>query len=108
MHHSPIRLLVLEMQEPVLAILRMHPTTLMRAVDVGLALSQHDLMLIGAIRTLRAHSQLEPRRHTTSRTHNPVPSIALIELRPFASSVLSTIAIKHNHRLANGLRTICR
>jgi hypothetical protein len=50
MHHSPIRLLVLEMQEPVLAIFGMHPATLMGTVDVGLALGKNYLMLIGAIR----------------------------------------------------------
>ena len=38
MNHTTVCFLILEVQKPVLAVLRMHPTTLMRAVDISLAL----------------------------------------------------------------------
>ena len=48
-YHATVCLLVLEVQEPVLTIFRMHPTTLVGAIDIGLTLLQHDLVLIGTV-----------------------------------------------------------
>ena len=101
-----MRLLILKMQEPILTILCMHPTSLMRTVDISLALSQDNLMFIGAVRRLTSHGELETCRNAPGRTHNPIPAIALIELGALACTVLCTIAIKHDNRLSNSLRTV--
>ena len=86
----------------------MHPSPLMRAVDVGLSLCQYNLMFIRPIRRFRAHGQLEARGHTACRTHDPVPAVTLIELRTLAGTVLRAVAIEHDHRLSDSLLAICR
>ena len=106
MHHATVGILVLEVQKPVFALRRVHPSTLVGAVHGGLALSQHNLMLVGAERTLRPHGQLEARGHTPGGAHNPVPSIALIELGTFAGAVLGAVAIEDDDGLADGAGAI--
>ena len=105
---AAIGFLVLEMQEPVLTILRVYPAALMRAVDAGLTLCQHLLVLVRAKGRLRAHSQLKASRHAAGRTHNPVPAVALIELRSFAGAVLRAVAVEDDDGLADGLGTVSR
>ena len=100
--HTPVGLLVLEVQKPVLAILRVYPAALMGAVDAGLALRQHDLMLVGAVRAFTAHGQLETRGHAACRTHDPVPAVALVEFRTLTGAVLCAVAVEHDDRLADG------
>ena len=106
MDDAAVGFLVLEMQEPVFAILCVHPSALMRAVDVCLALCQHNLVLVGAVRALAAHSQLETRGHAARRTHNPIPAVALVKLRPFAGAVLSAVAVEDDDRLAYCFRPV--
>ena len=106
MYHTTIGLLVLEVQEPVFTIFCMHPATLMRAVDISLTLLEHNLMFVRTIGRLRTHSQLETLGNTASRTHNPIPAIALVELRTFAGAVLSTVSVEHDDGLPNSLRTV--
>ena len=108
MNDTTVGFLVLEMEEPVFTILGMHPTSLMRAVDVGLALSQHNLMFVRTVGRLGAHGQLETVGNTSRRTHNPVPALALIELRTFAGAILRAIAIKHDDGLSDSLGAIGR
>ena len=106
MNYAAVSLFVLEMYEPVFTIFRMHPATLMRTIDIRLALCQYDLVLVGTIRRFRTHRQLEARRYTASRTHDPVPTIALIELRTLAGAILSTITIENDDRLSDRFQTI--
>ena len=49
----------------------------------------------------------ESGRNTSCRTHDPIPTIALIELRSLAGAVLSAVAVEHDYRLADGLGTLC-
>ena len=102
MHHAAVGFLVLEVQEPVFAVFRMHPAALMGAVDGTLALLQHNLVLVGTVRRLRAHGQLEALGHTAGGTHDPVPAVALVELRPFARAVGRAVAVKDDNGLSNG------
>ena len=108
MHHSSIGSFILEMKEPVFAILGMHPSSLMRAIDSCFPLRQNNLMLVRSIGRLASHSQLETCRHTTGRTHDPIPAIALIELRSLTSTILCTITIKDNDRLPDGSCSVSR
>ena len=108
MDYATVGILVLEVQEPVLAVFRVYPTALMRAVDGRLPLSQHHLVLVGAVGTTRAHGQLEARGHAARRTKNPVPTVALIELRAFAGAVLGAVAVEHDDRLADGAGAVGR
>ena len=48
-YHTAVGLLVLEVQEPVFSVACMNPASLVGAVDVGLTLRQHGLMLVGTI-----------------------------------------------------------
>ena len=67
----------------------------------GLALCQHNLVLVGTVGRLRPHGQLESLWHTAGRTHNPVPAVTLVELRTFAGTVLRAVAIKHDDGLSD-------
>ena len=96
------------MQEPVFTVLGVNPTTLMRAVDVGLALCQHDFMFVRTIGTFTAHGQLEACWHPTCRAHNPIPAIAFVELRSFAGAVFITITVEHDNGIADGTCAVCR
>ena len=108
MDHATVSLLVLKVQEPVFAVFRVNPASLMGAVDGGLALCQHNLMLIRTVWRLGAHGELETRGHTTGRTHDPVPAVALIELRAFAGTVLCAIAVEDDDRLSDGAHAVRR
>ena len=80
----------------------------MRPVDVGLALSQYDLVLIGTVGRFGTHCQLEACGDTACWAHNPVPAIALIELRTFAGTVFRAVAVKDDNGLSDGSCTVCR
>ena len=108
MHYTTVGFFILKMQEPVFTIFGMHPTSLMRAVDIGFSLSQYNFVLVRTIRRFRTHGQLKTSRHAASRTHNPVPPVALIELWSFAGAVLRAVAVEYDDRLSNGFCTVCR
>ena len=86
----------------------MYPRALVRTVNLGLALSQHDFMLVGTIRTLATHGQLEALWHTTGRTHNPIPAVALIELWTLAGTILRAVTVEHDDGLTYWARTVSR
>ena len=49
--------------------------------------------------------QYQPSR-STGGTHNPIPSVALVELGTFCRSVFRAVAIEHNHGVANLLHAV--
>ena len=106
MYHAAVCFFVLEMHEPVFTVFGMYPSSLMRSVDRSISLLQHYLMLVRTVGRLGAHCQLKTRGDTTSRTHNPIPTITLVELGTFAGAVLVTVAIEHDNGLTNGFHTI--
>ena len=44
--------------------------------------------------------------HSTCRTHNPIPAVALVELGTFCRAVFRSVAIEHNHGVANLLHAV--
>ena len=103
MNYAAVSLLILKMYEPVFAIFGMYPTALVRTVNLGFALCQYYLVLVGTERRFAAHGQLEACGHAACRAHNPVPALALVELGALASAVLSTVAIEYDDGLSDGL-----
>ena len=78
----------------------------MRAVDACVACGQHLFALVGAERTLGAHGQLMAYGNATGRTHNPIPAVALVELRSFGRAVFRAVSVEHNHGIANLLHAV--
>ena len=94
------------MEEPVFATLQVHPSALMRTVDVGVAHGKYTFAFVWPEGTLRAHGQLMSDGNTTGGTHNPIPAIALVELGTFCRTVFRAVAIEHNHGVANLLHAV--
>ena len=86
----------------------MDPATLMRTVDIGFALMEHNLPLVGAIGRLGTHGELMTNGDATGRTHNPIPAIALVELRTFCRTVGGAIAVEHNNRISYLMHSVDR
>ena len=105
MHYATISVLVLEVEEPVFAILRIDPRTLMRAVDLRLALREADIFLIRAIRVLRAEFDLPAVLHAARRTHYIIIAVALVELRALDGRLV-LVAVIDDARGANDLRAL--
>ncbi len=101
-HHAAVGPLVLEVQEPVFAVFRVHPRALMGPVDGAVALGQHLAHLVGAEGRAGAHGQLEARGHAAGRTHNPIPAVALVEFGALAGVVLGAVAVEHDDGPADG------
>ena len=80
----------------------MYPAALVRTIDSGCSLCQHHLALVRSVRTLGTHGQLETCGHSTGRTHDPVPAVALVELGTFAGTVFGAVAVEHDDRVADG------
>ena len=85
----------------------MYPCTLMRTIYIGLTLCKYYLRLIRTIGRLRTHDQLETSGYATSRTHNPVPSVAFVEFRTFTRAVLRTVTVEDYNRFRNGFCPFC-
>ena len=68
---------------------RIHPSTLMRAIDLGVALGKGHLHLIGAVYILGALHHLPPRLHTACRMEDIVIAVVFIELRALTSRMLA-------------------
>ena len=98
-YHPAIAFLVLEMKEPVLPHSSVHPSPLVRAVDIGVTLCQHLLRLIRPVRSLGTHGELEARGHSPCRAHDPVPPLPLVELRSLTGAVLRAVAVEDNDGL---------
>ena len=81
----------------------MNPSALMRAIDFALALGKNLLSLVRTERRLGAHGNLMTCRNTSGREHHPVPAVALIKLRTFASAILCSVAVEDYDRIADGL-----
>ena len=86
----------------------MHPSPLMRTVDIRFPLPQHFFSVVRSVRAFAAHRQLEARRHPSCRAHDPIPPITLIEFRAFACTVFRTIAVEHDDGLSDCLSPIGR
>lgn len=60
----PVRAALLEVREPVLAVLRAHPGALVRAVDLGATLFEDDPLLVRAEEVARAEGALPAGLHS--------------------------------------------
>ena len=72
---------ILEMQEPVLSVRRIHPGTLVRSVDGGIALVQDDFLFPGTVNIFRPQYGLPARLHAPCRSEDIVIAVSLIQLR---------------------------
>ena len=87
------------MQEPVLAVLGVHPRTLMRAVDVIqiATLSHRDVFLIGTEGRTRTQRDLPAGGYASRRRHNIIVAVAFVELGAFNCG-LCLMSVEHNLR----------
>src|SRR5574344_780701 len=108
MYNSAVSSFILKVHKPVFSLCCMNPATLMRPVYVAFSLFHHYFTFIRTIWRLRPHGKLETCWYTTCRTHNPIPSVALVGLWTFASTVLISVAIKHDHGFPYCMCSICR
>ena len=76
---------ILEVQEPVFSAWGIYPASLMRSVDRAVALCQHGFPFIRSVYVFRTQYDLPACRNTTSRMEDIIISVALVELRSFAS-----------------------
>ena len=81
MHYASVGMLILEVKEPVFAVLCINPRALVRAVDLRLALRQAHILLVRAERTAAAEFHLPAVLHATSGAEDVVVAVALVELR---------------------------
>ena len=88
------------MHEPILALRRVYPAALMRTIHRRLTLFQDSLALVRTVRTHRTHDELPPRLDTTGRTHDPIPSVTLVELRTFCR-IVAVASIEDDYRIPN-------
>ena len=68
------------MQEPVLSVRRIHPGTLVRSVDGGIALVQDDFLFPGTINIFRPQYGLPAGLHAPCRSEDIVIAVSLIQL----------------------------
>jgi len=94
-HDAAIGHAVLEMDEPRLAGVQLHPCALVRPVDVGVALGHNDAVLVGAVDVPRAQDGLPAGGHAPRRGEDGVEAIALVKLGPFDGGMLLG-AVKHD------------
>ena len=83
----------------------MYPSTLMRAVDIGLALSENDLHLIRAVRTLAAHGELPSLGHAAGRTHDIIIGTVFIKLRSLGGMII-VIAVEDDDGVTDGMGAV--
>ena len=86
-HDPPERAAVLEVQEPVLAVLSGHPRALVGAVHIGVALFEDDALLVGPEGIAGAEGGLPAVLHPARGREDPVPAVLLVELGAFEGAV---------------------
>ena len=80
MDNTSVGMLVLEMNKPVLARGSVNPRALMRTVDLRLSLGQSHVLVVRTKGIARTQDNLPSVFHSTSRRHDIIISVALIEL----------------------------
>ena len=84
MHHTSVGMLILEVEEPVLAVLGIYPGTLVRAVHLlVLSLCHAHILLVRTVWILGAQFHLPAILHAARRTHDVIVAVALVELGSF-------------------------
>ena len=78
---APVSAPVLEMEEPVLARLRIDPCSLVRSVDPCTPLVQHDSVLVRAMQAFRSEDGLVAGANPTRGREHVIIAIALVEFR---------------------------
>ena len=71
------------MNEPIPAVTVINPASLMRSVDRGRALLQHDPSLKGAEKAVGAKRQLIAGTDASGRAENPVNTVAAVKFGTF-------------------------
>ena len=83
----------------------MHPGSLVRTIDVGLALPHHLFPFVRTVGRLGAHGQLPTHGDTTGGIHNPVVAITLVELRTLGGMVYLT-SVENDAGLTDGTHAV--
>ena len=83
MDDAPVNPGVLKMHEPPVAVRRVHQRALMRAVDDGATLRQHNFIFVRPVNIFRAQHDLPAGRHAASGREDVIPAILLQKLRAF-------------------------
>ena len=82
MRDAAVRIHILEMDEIILAVRRIHPAALVRAVYIRGTLVQHDFFFIRTFDIARAQDQLPTGFDAARRAHDIVIAVSLVDLRP--------------------------
>ena len=82
-HDAAVRSVGLEVNEPAFALGSFDITALMRTVDVGRALRQHDALVVRAVDLARAQDRLRSHADAAEGRKDVVIAVALIELGAF-------------------------
>ena len=81
MHHTSVGMLILEVEEPVLAVLGIYPSTLVRTVYLlVLSLCHTHILLVRTVWILGTQFYLPAILHAARRTHDVIIAVALVEL----------------------------
>ena len=84
MNHTAIGVLILEVEEPVFAVLGIYPCTLVRAVYLlVLSLCYAYIFLVRTVWILGTQFYLPAILHSARRTHDVIIAVALVELGAF-------------------------
>ena len=108
MHDPTVDAQVLKMEKPVLAVGELDPTALVRAVDVGRPLLEHEFGFVGAKRLFRAKRQLPSGFDATGRSEDVIPAVATIPLGAFKRGVDVVSAVDQQVLLADHLAAVAR
>ena len=97
MHNAAVSVLVLKVQKPPFAVGRVEQRTLVRAVDGGVALGQHHLVLEGTLETAGAKNGLPPLFNAAGWRRNVVPAVEFVQLGSLEGlevGVVDPVAVK--------------
>ena len=80
MNYTSVGVLILEVEEPVFAVLGIYPRTLVRAVHLlVLSLCHTHILLVGTVWILGTQFYLPAILYSARRTHDIIISVALVE-----------------------------
>lgn len=88
MHDASGHAHVLEMHEESLSFGCLHPSSLVRRIDGGIALRERHFQFVGAVYVLAPLHHLPAGSDTSGRVHDIVIPVAFVEFRSFAGGVL--------------------
>src|SRR6266508_1219214 len=105
MNDAAISSFVLEVYEPRLPKSSVNPCTLMRSVDIRLALRENYFSFVRTVNVFRPQNQLPAGLDASGRSEDVIKTIAFIKLRTFDRRIFF-VAIKNHRAIVEQLRAI--